>query len=162
MRRVLRSKLSNKNKVTAINTFAVSVILYPAAVVSWRREDLKETDKGTRKLMTIHGVFHPKSSTARLYTSRKEGGKSLHSIENVVRQESQSLKSYVSRKAESDPLMAECKHLIAIWKKNQMKLQPGMRSLCMVSDTKVCQKLTTWLAHINGSMKATSEETPRL
>ena len=111
MRRVLRSKLSNKNKVTAINTFAVSVILYPAAVVSWRREDLKETDKGTRKLMTIHGVFHPKSSTARLYTSRKEGGKSLHSIENVVRQESQSLKSYVSRKAESDPLMAKCERL---------------------------------------------------
>ena len=35
---------------------------------------------------------------------------------NVVRQEEQSLKFYVSRKAESDPLMAECKHLIATWK----------------------------------------------
>ena len=41
MRRVLRSKLSSKNKVTAINTFAVPVIRYPAAVASWRREDLK-------------------------------------------------------------------------------------------------------------------------
>ena len=30
VRRVLRSKLSNKNKVTAINTFAVPVIRYPA------------------------------------------------------------------------------------------------------------------------------------
>ena len=116
VRRVLRSKLSSKNKVTAINTFAVPVIRYPAAVVTWRREDLKETDIGTRKLMTMHGVFHPKSSTARLYTSRKEGGRGLHSIENVVHQEEQSLKSYVSRKAESDPLMAECKRLIAIWK----------------------------------------------
>ena len=58
--------------------------------------------------MTMHGVFHPKLSTARLYTSRKEGGRGLHSIENVVHQEEQSLKSYVSRKAESDPLMAEC------------------------------------------------------
>ena len=67
--------------------------------------------------MTMHGVFHPKSSTARLYTSRKEGGRGLHSIENVVLQEEQSLKSYVSRKAEGDPLMAECNHLIAIWKK---------------------------------------------
>ena len=57
----------------------------------------------------MHGVFHPKSSTARLYTSRKEEGRGLHSIENAVRQEEQSLKSYVSRKAESDPLMAECK-----------------------------------------------------
>ena len=61
----------------------------------------------------MHGVFHPKSSTARLYTSRKDGGRGLRSIENVVHQEEQSLKSYVSRRAESDPLMAECKRLIA-------------------------------------------------
>ena len=64
--------------------------------------------------MTMHGVFHPKSSTAR--PSRKEAGRCLHSIENVVRQEEQSLKSYVNRKAESDLLMAECKRLIATWK----------------------------------------------
>ena len=74
--------------------------------------------------MTIHGVFHSKSGTVRLYTSRKEGGRGLHSIEDVVRQEDQSLKSYVSRKAESDQLMAECKRLIATWK------EPGIRSLC--------------------------------
>ena len=63
----------------------------------------------------MHGVFHSKSITARLCTSIKEGGKGLHSIENVVRQEEQSLKSYASSKAESDPLMAECKRLIATW-----------------------------------------------
>ena len=34
VRWVLRSKLSSRNKVTAINTFAVSVIRYPATVVS--------------------------------------------------------------------------------------------------------------------------------
>ena len=72
VRRVLRSKLSSKNKVTAINTFAVPVILYPAAVVTCRREDLKETDIGTRKLMTMHGVFHPKSSTARPAERKEE------------------------------------------------------------------------------------------
>ena len=36
--------------------------------------------------------------------------------EDVVRQEEQSLKSYVSRKAVSDPLMVECRLLIATWK----------------------------------------------
>ena len=65
----------------------------------------------------MHGAFHPKSSTARLYTSRKKGGRGLHSIKNVVRQEEQSLESYVSGKAESDPLTAKCKRLIATWKK---------------------------------------------
>ena len=66
--------------------------------------------------MAMHGVFHPKSSTARLYSSRKKGGRGLHSIKNVVRQEEQGLKSYVSRKAESDPLVVECKRLTATWK----------------------------------------------
>ena len=86
------------------------------AIVTWRQENLKETDIGTRKLTTMHGVFHLKSSAARLYTSRKEGGRGLNSIENALHQEEQSLTSYVGRKAESDPLMAECKRLIAIWK----------------------------------------------
>ena len=107
VRRVLKSKLSSKKKVTAINIFAVPVIRYPAAVVSWRREDLKETNTGTRKSMIMHGVFHPKSSTGRLYTSRTEGGRGPHSTKNFVCQEEQSLKSYISRKAASDPLMAE-------------------------------------------------------
>ena len=73
--------------MTAINTFAIPVIRYPAAVVSYRRKDLKETDIGTWKLMTMHGVFHPKLNTARLYTNRKEGGNGLQSIENVLRKE---------------------------------------------------------------------------
>ena len=85
--------------------------------------------------MTMHGVFHPKSSTARLYTSRKEGGKGLHNIENFVCQEEQSLKSCVSRKADSDPLMAECKRLSPPGR-SQMKRQPP-------PGIEVCQKLKT-------------------
>ena len=37
---------TSKNKVTTINTFAVLVIRYPAAIVSCRMRDLKETDIG--------------------------------------------------------------------------------------------------------------------
>ena len=87
VRRVLMSKLSSKNKGTAIHTFAVPVICYPAEVVNWRRGDLKKANIGTRKLMIMLGVFQ--------------------------RREEQSLKSYVSTKAESDLLMDECKHRIA-------------------------------------------------
>ena len=60
MRRVLRSKVSSKNEVVAINTFAVSVIRYPKVVVSCRQENLNETDLGTRK----RGVIYPKSNKA--------------------------------------------------------------------------------------------------
>ena len=84
VRQVLRSKLSSKNKFTAIDTFAVPIIRYPATVASWRQEDLKEAAIRARKLLTMHGMFHPKLSTARLYTSRKKGGKGLHIIKNNV------------------------------------------------------------------------------
>ena len=116
VRRVLKRQLSSKNKIMAINTFAVPVIRYSAAVISWRQEDVRAADIATRKLMTMNGVYHPQSSVARLYTNRKEGGRGLHSIAHVVKAEEQSLKSYVSRKAETDHLMAECKRLVASWK----------------------------------------------
>ena len=77
-------------------------------------------------------------STARLYTSIKEGGRGLHSIENVVHQEEQSLKSYVSRKADSDPLMAECKRLLATWKEPD-KAAAWYKKPCMAPGTKVSE-----------------------
>ena len=46
--------------------------------------------------------------------------------------------------------------------KSQIKLQFGMRSLCMGPGTKVCQKSHTWSSYINGLIKATSQRTPRL
>ena len=62
--------------------------------------------------------------------------------------------------AENDLLMAKYKHLIDI--KSHMKLQNSIRSLCMVSGAKVCQKSQTWSTQINDSIKETSERTPRL
>ena len=47
---------------------------------------------------------------------RKEEGVCTASKMLCAKKNKQSLKSYVSRKAESDPLMAECKRLIATWK----------------------------------------------
>ena len=43
-----------------------------------------------------------------------------------------------------------------------MKLQPGIKSICMVPGTTMCQELQTWPSHINGSIKTTSKQSPRL
>ena len=48
-------------------------------------------------------MFYPQSSTERLYINRKKGGRGLLR-EHVVKADEQSLKSYFSRKAESDHL----------------------------------------------------------
>ena len=46
-----------------------------------------ETIDIIKKHLTMHGGFHPKSSTLRLYTKRKEGGRGLASIRATVQDE---------------------------------------------------------------------------
>ena len=64
---VLKTKLSGKNKIMAVNTWAVAILRYSAGIVEWRSHDeLKELDRKTRKMMTMHGALHPKSDVDRL------------------------------------------------------------------------------------------------
>ena len=92
--------------MTAINHFADFVIHDPAVVVCWRQEDLKEADIGTTELLTIHGVSFKVERTQLDYTAaRKREEVDRTASKNFVQQEEQNLQFYVSRKAESHPLM---------------------------------------------------------
>ena len=82
LRKVLKSKLNAENLVSGANTWAVSLLRYSAAFISWRKSELQGIDRKTRKLFTIYGALHPKSDVDRLYIPRKEGG--LISIEDCV------------------------------------------------------------------------------
>ena len=42
---VLKSKLNGKNKINAINTWAVSVLRYGAGVIRWTKEELRSLDR---------------------------------------------------------------------------------------------------------------------
>ena len=84
LRKVLKSKLNDGNLVRIVNTWAVSLLRYSAAFVSWRKSELQAIDRKTRKLFTIYGALHPNSDVDRLYIPRKVGGRSLISIEDCV------------------------------------------------------------------------------
>ena len=60
LRLILRSKLNGRNKIMAVNTWAVSVMRYGSGILKWNTDELKSLDRRTRKFMTIHGVLHPK------------------------------------------------------------------------------------------------------
>ena len=81
-RKVLKSKLNGGNLVCGVNTWAVSLLRYSAAFVSWRKSELQAIDRKTRKLFTIYGALPPKSDVGRLYIPREEGGRGLISIED--------------------------------------------------------------------------------
>ena len=53
LRKVLKSKLNGRNLVREVNTWAVSLLRYSAAFVSWRKSELQAIDRKTRKLFTI-------------------------------------------------------------------------------------------------------------
>ena len=95
LRKVLKLKLNGGNLVHGVNTWAVSLLRYSAAFVSWGKSELQAIDRKTRKLFTIYGALHPKSDVDRLYIPRKEGGRGLISLEDCVELAIRGLEVYV-------------------------------------------------------------------
>ena len=91
---IARSRLYAKNLITAINVWAISVIRYSAGIIDWREKELKDLDIKTRKILTMHGIFHKKSNVDSLYLRRNEGGRGLTSVEDCVKREICNLKDY--------------------------------------------------------------------
>ena len=95
LRKVLKSKLNGGNLVRGVNAWAVSLLRYSVAFVSWRKSELDAIDRKTRKLFTIYGTLHPKSDLDKLYIPRKEGGIGLISIKDCVELAIRGLEVYV-------------------------------------------------------------------
>ena len=71
LRQVLKSKLNGVNACSAIDSRAVAVVRYSAGVVHWRKDELQEIDRKTRKLLTIYRTYHPQSDKDRLYVKKR-------------------------------------------------------------------------------------------
>ena len=85
IRLILISKLTGKNKIKALNSWAVGIMRYGAGMLEWRVDEIKELDRKTQKLLAMHKGLHPKSDIDRLYVSRKEGERGLMSCESIIR-----------------------------------------------------------------------------
>ena len=66
-------------------------------------------DVKTRKYLTMFGAYHMKSSVARLYMKRKDGGRGLISVRDCIREEELGLSGYVRASDEwMLKVVAEC------------------------------------------------------
>ena len=83
LRLILKSKLNCKNKIQAINTWAVAVLRYGTGIINWKVDELKKMDRTT----TMYGALHLKNDIDQLYLKRKHGGRGLISFEICVRLE---------------------------------------------------------------------------
>ena len=96
-RKLLEPKLNSINLIKGINTWAVPLVRYSGLFLMWTRDELKQMDLRTRKLMTMHKALHPRDDVDRLYVSRKEGGRGLASIEDSVDASIKRLKDYIQK-----------------------------------------------------------------
>ena len=96
-RKLLETKLSSRNLIKGINTCAESLVRYSGLFLKWTRDELKQMDRRTRKLMTMHKALHPRDDVDRLYVSRIEGGRGLACIEDSVDASIQRLKDYIQK-----------------------------------------------------------------
>jgi hypothetical protein len=92
IKNILSSELSGRNKIISINTLAVPVVRYSAGIIKWTRHEIQELDRKTRKLLTIHRGFAMRADVDRLYAKRKDGGRGLLSIEEIVKVEEMRMK----------------------------------------------------------------------
>ena len=96
-RKLLETKLSSRNLIKGINTWVVPLVRYSLPFLKWTRDELKQMDERTRKLMTMYKAIHPRDDVDRLYVSRKEGGRGLASIEDSVDASIQRLEDYIQK-----------------------------------------------------------------
>ena len=73
------------------------LVRYSGPFLKWTREELKQMDQRTRKLMTMHKALHPRDDVDRLYVSRKEGERGLASIKDTVDTSIQRLEDYIEK-----------------------------------------------------------------
>ena len=96
-RKLLETKLSSRNLTKGIDTWAVLLVRYSGYFLKWTRDELKQMDQRTRKLMTMHKALHPRDDVDRLYVSRKEGRRGLASIEDSVDASIQRFEDYIEK-----------------------------------------------------------------
>ena len=78
---ILKSELNSKNRITAINMLAISVITYSFNTIDWNLSEVKRLDVKIRKMMTTHSMHHPKADIHSLYVPRSSGGRGLTQFE---------------------------------------------------------------------------------
>ena len=170
VRNVLKSKLNGGNTISAINTWAVSLVRYSVGIVNWRKDELDTMDRKTRKLMNLYGALHPQADVDRLYVTRREGGRGMISIRECVEAEEHSLSKYIANTEEELLKAARSEGLLQAWdghtedqrkrRKQSDRLEAWENKPLhgqFIRQTKNIANRTTWNWMVNGELKKETE-----
>ena len=89
------TKLCSRNLFKGINTWAALLVRYSGPFLKWTKEELKQMDQRTWKVMTMHKALHHRTNADRQYVSRRKRGIRLARIEDSVDASIQLLEDYI-------------------------------------------------------------------
>ena len=95
---VLKSELNARNKIAAINTLAVPLILYSYGVTDWKLDEIHDLDRMTRKQLCMNWMLAKKADVDRIYLPCQEGGRSLMNLEKGYKATMIGLQMYMTNK----------------------------------------------------------------
>ena len=78
--------MSDHNKISAINIFALPVLTYFMPVIYFSQEDLNKIDLKIKRLLTERGARHPQHLNTLLYAARSLGGRGLKQISTTYKE----------------------------------------------------------------------------
>lgn len=107
---ILKTKLSGQNMVTAINTYALPVLMYSFGVIKWTATELDGINRVIRVAFTKHRAHHPRSSIERFHLPRNKGGRGIIDIRNIYYQQIDNLRDFFRMKAQTSHIHKAVNH----------------------------------------------------
>ena len=98
---VLNSELNARNRIAAINTLAVPVVLYSYGIIDWKLNEIQDLHKMTRKQLCKNRTLAKKADVDRIHLPCQEGGRSLMNLEKGYKATMVGLHKYYSTLGES-------------------------------------------------------------
>ena len=83
IRKIWKSELNARNKVTARNCFAVPMVRPTIGILDLSKQEIGDLDTATRKTLSMTGSLNKKSDIDRLYVKRNYRGRGIISIEDT-------------------------------------------------------------------------------
>lgn len=91
---VLTTELNAKNKIQAINAWAIPFLMYTFGILTWSKTDLQNLNRKVRMALYNNRSHHIHSATERLYLPRKEGGRGLLDLQMLYYKQVNKFRQY--------------------------------------------------------------------
>ncbi|CAD7079165.1 unnamed protein product [Hermetia illucens] len=80
---VLKTELYGKNKIMAINTFAIPVLLYTFGVIQWSNTDLESVNRRVRVVLANNNMHNRAAEKLRITIPRHQGGRGVLDLKTL-------------------------------------------------------------------------------